>query len=363
MFGFGSHKSVDHSAQLSEQLTAALASEMTLRIQGGNTKAFYGNPCEGEVMDMSAHQGIVDYEPTELVITARAGTSLSVIEETLAQHRQMLPFEPPHLGKKATLGGAIACGLSGPRRAYAGAARDFVLGTKVLTGRGEVLSFGGQVMKNVAGYDVSRLMVGAMGTLGILLEVSLKVLPSPPQETTLALELTMDEAIRAMNSWASKPLPISATGYLDGQLFVRLSGTQRAVDAARQQMGGEAAAEAEDFWLSLREHSHEYFRDDMPLWRLSLAADTHHLKLPAASRDAWLLEWGGAQRWLKSEAPAEEIRAVVSALGGHATLFRGETSGDVFQRLPEPLMAVQRKLKAAFDPKGILNPGRLYRAF
>jgi glycolate oxidase FAD binding subunit len=257
----------------------------------------------------------------------------------------------------ATVGGCVAAGLSGPRRATAGAVRDFVLGVKLLSGSGEILNFGGQVMKNVAGYDVARLMAGALGTLGLLLEVSLKVLPKPPAEATLRLELPQDKAIEAMNRWGGQPLPISATCWNDGLLTVRLSGARAAVAAARGKIGGEAVDGADAFWHAVREQQDDFFSGEAALWRLSLPSKAAPLSLPGEP----LIEWGGALRWLTFDGPAAVVREAASQAGGHATLFRGsDKSCGAFQPLPAPLMQIHRNLKRNFDPQGLFNPGRLY---
>ena len=348
----------DIAEQLRERVLAAAVGKTPLRIRGGGTKDFYGNPPVGELLDTAAHAGLVAYEPTELVVTARCGTPLAELEAALEEQGQMLAFEPPHFCEGATVGGCVALGLSGPRRATAGSARDFVLGVKVLDGKGEILNFGGQVMKNVAGYDVSRLMAGALGTLGLLLEVSLKVLPKPHAEATLRLELPQDKAIEAMNRWGGQPLPLSATCWADDLLTVRLSGARAAVAAAREKMGGENVADADSFWRGVREQQSGFFSGEAALWRLSLPSKTPPLVLPGAQ----LIEWGGAQRWLKSDAPAAALREAAAQAGGHATLFRGgDKSAGVFQPLPEPLMQIHRSLKRNFDPQGLFNPGRLYR--
>ena len=350
----------DITEALRERVLAAAVDKQPLRIRGGGTKDFYGNPPEGEPLETAGHAGIVAYEPTELVVTVRAGTRLAELEAALAEQGQMLAFEPPHFGD-ATVGGCVAAGLSGPRRATAGAARDYVLGVKLLSGSGEILNFGGQVMKNVAGYDVSRLVTGAMGTLGLLLEVSLKVLPKPHAEATLRLELPQDKAIEAMNRWGGQPLPLSATCWNDGLLSVRLSGARAAVAAARERIGGEAVAGAEGFWHALREQQDGFFSGEAALWRLSLPSKAAPLNLPGSP----LIEWGGAQRWLKSDAPAAAmLREAAARAGGHATLFRGgDKSMGVFQPLPEPLLQIHSKLKRTFDPQGLFNPGRLYSGF
>lgn len=351
----------DISVSLQERVQEAQASNTSLCLRGSGSKDFLGREPQGELLDLSGHRGIINYEPTELIITARSGTTLKEIEKTLAEHNQMLAFEPPYFGEHATLGGTIACNLSGPYRPYSGAARDFLLGTKLLNGKAEIMSFGGEVMKNVAGYDVSRLMAGAMGTLGIMLEVSLKVLPRPDQETTLVMKgPSARAALDLMHSWARLPHPISATSYQDEQLYVRLSGTPDSVRAARELIGGEEQEPefTQQYWEAIKNHRHEFFDTPQPLWRLSVASDTRPIKLDGD----WLYEWGGAQRWLACEASPEAVYQAASEAGGHATLYRNGTHSDqVFQPLPSGLMQIHRQLKKAFDPGGILNPGRMYQ--
>lgn len=360
----------DISGQLAETVRGAAAHNTALAIVGGGTKAFYGHETDGRTLDISGHRGILSYEPTELVVTARVGTPLAEIEAALAEQNQMLGFEPPHFSvaasegsrpspreSGATLGGTIACGLSGPRRPWAGSARDFVLGTKILNGQGDILRFGGQVIKNVAGFDVSRLMAGALGTLGVLLEISLKVIPRPEQELTLAFEMPAGPAIEAMNAWSARPLPLSAACHLGDTLYIRMSGAGAALRAARARLGGASVEAAETLWQELREHRRPFFDGDVPLWRLSVPPAAPPLNLPGK----WLTDWGGAQRWLKSDAPAAEIRQAATTAGGHALLFRGgDRASGVFQPLPPALRALHRRLKQAFDPQRILNPGRLY---
>jgi glycolate oxidase FAD binding subunit len=334
---------------LSGRIREAADRKLALRLRGGGSKDFYGNPPRGEVLDTRAYAGIAAYEPSELVLTARCGTALSEIEAALNETGQCLPFEPPHFGA-ATFGGCIAAGLSGPRRASAGALRDFVLGVKLIDGRGRVLQFGGQVMKNVAGYDISRLVAGSLGTLGLIAEASLKVLPRPPVELTLRLELDEAQALDAMNRWAGQPLPISATAWHAGVLAVRLSGSEAAVSGAVQRIGG---AEVDYPWHAIREQTHPFFAGDGALWRLSVPSVTAPLGLPGAQ----LIEWGGALRWTRSG----DVRETAKRAGGHATLFRGADQGaGAFAPLAPVLMRLHRALKGAFDPAGILNPGRLY---
>ena len=340
-----------------ERIRAAHANSTPLIIQGGGSKTFYGNADEGEVLSTRVLTGVVDYQPKELVLTARAGTPLAEIEALLAEQNQMLAFEPPHFGGAATLGGCIAAGLSGPRRPYAGAARDFVLGVRLIDGTGQPLRFGGQVIKNVAGYDVSRLMVGALGTLGLITEVSLKVLPRPVAEATLLFEMPQERALKTMNQWAGRPLPVSATYWHNDELMVRLSGAQAAVKAARQQLGGEVFAEGSEFWAAVREQRLGFFRDAATVWRLSLPSTAGAIELPGAQ----VVEWGGSLRWLKSDAEPHVLRGAVEAAGGHATRFRGgDRRADVFHPLSPALAQIQRNLKQSFDPNGIFNPGRMY---
>ncbi|HET9403669.1 MAG TPA: glycolate oxidase subunit GlcE [Burkholderiales bacterium] len=345
--------------QLAAAIREAAAQKKPLCVRGGGTKDFYGGAPRGSRLDTTAYRGIVSHEPTELVITARAGTPLAEIESALLEKGQMLAFEPPHFGAGATLGGCIATGLSGPRRAYAGSARDFVLGVRMLDGKGGDLKFGGQVMKNVAGYDVSRLVTGALGTLGVLLEVSLKVLPRPASETTLNFGCGEAEAIALMNQWAARPLPVTATAFRNEELGVRLSGASVAVEAAIAKLGGTKVdpRQAVQFWTGVREQSDPFFSGEQPLWRLSVKPTTPPLGLPGQQ----LIEWGGALRWLKSGADPGTIRDAATRAGGHATLFRGgDKSAGVFQPLAPALMKLHRDLKRAMDPAGILNPGRLY---
>jgi glycolate oxidase FAD binding subunit len=346
----------DRTEALQAAVASAFAAGNGLRLRGGGTKDFYGRRPAGALLEVGEHQGLVAYEPTELVLTARAGTRLDALEALLAEHRQILAFEPPHFGPGATLGGTIACGFSGPRRPYAGAARDFVLGVRVINGRGEVLRFGGQVMKNVAGYDVARLMVGALGTLGLLLEVSVKVLPAPASEVTLVQEQDARQAVETMNRLAGRPLPLSAAAHWDGRLYLRLSGSASAVAAAARTLGGEPGPDG--IWADLREHRLPFFAGEQALWRVSVPPAA----APGGSGE-WLLDWGGAQRWLRSDAPAPTVQAQAVAAGGHASVFRGgDREAAVFQPLPEGLAALHQRLKQAFDPRGILNPGRLYPA-
>jgi len=364
----------DLTQQWSERIQSAATSGQALRWRGGGSKDFYGQQLAGEIVDTRGHCGIVAYEPSELVITARSGTALRDIEAALAGEGQILGFEPPHFGPQAnnathathaTLGGCIAAGLSGPRRAAVGAVRDFVLGLRLLDGAGRMLKFGGQVMKNVAGFDVSRLMAGSLGTLGLFLDISLKVLPKPRAELSLRFEMPQCNALDTLNGWAGKSLPISASCWCAEELVVRLSGAHTAVDAARRQLGGEAlhTAEATACWTGWREQQADFFAGELPLWRLAVPSVVPPLQLHGEQ----LIEWGGSLRWLKSGAAAESIRQAAAQVGGHATLFRAaqdrKQEAGVFHPLPHQMLALQRRIKHSFDPHGICNPGRMYREF
>lgn len=352
--------------ELIEGFRARILERKPLRIRGGGSKDFYGGPLAGEVLDTRSHAGIVSYEPTELVVTARAGTPLAELESALAARRQFLACEPPRFSA-ATVGGAVAAGLSGPRRAAVGSLRDFVLGVRLMDGEGRIHRFGGEVMKNVAGFDVSRLLAGSLGTLGLILEVSLKVLPLPLGDASLRFDLPQDKALEALNRWAGRPLPLVASAWDEGVLSIRLSGAQAAVSAACAALGGELMDEgvAADYWQGLREQTAQFFTADeqAPLWRLSLPSVAPPLDLPGAT----LIEWGGAQRWLRLDAAAGLLRDAATRAGGHATLFRGgraeQRAGGVFTPLAPALMEIHRRLKQRFDPYGVFNPGRLYPEF
>ena len=344
----------DDSAALLEQVSQALQNATPLRIQGSNSKVFLGRIVAGEVLDTRSHRGIVSYDPTELVITARCGTPLSELAEALDQAQQMLPCEPPSFGDDATVGGMIASGLSGPRRPWAGSVRDFVLGTGVITGHGKHLRFGGEVMKNVAGYDLSRLMAGSYGALGVITEVSLKVLPKPRQCLSISLEMDSDRALLRLAQWGQQPLPISAACHDGERLHLRLEGGEGSVAAAHDRLGGERLEAS--YWTDLNEQRLRFFDEDQPIWRVSVPNNTPGLSLPGRQ----LIDWGGAQRWLKSDADASLIRAIVNEVGGHVTCYSHGLCDSPFQPLPETLLRYHRSLKQQLDPRGIFNPGRLY---
>lgn len=346
---------VDLTDQLQARVRDAADRGQALRPRGADSKAFYGRDIDAEPLELGGHTGIVSYDPSELVLTARAGTRIRDIDALLTEHGQMLPFEPPQFSDATTLGGALSSGLAGPRRPWGGAPRDLVLGVKLLDGQGQVMRFGGQVMKNVAGYDVSRLMAGALGTLGVLLEISVKVLPRPPLERTLVLEKERPNALDLMRDLANRPAPLSGACHHDGRLYLRMTGNQAGVDEWSARIGGERGDG--QFWADLRDQRLDFFRDQQPLWRLSLP--------PAAPRlnceQTVIVDWAGAQRWVHCDAPAEQIRNQAAAHDGHATLFRhGDHRGEVFHPLDAVRRRLHRALKQVFDPHNILNPGRLY---
>ena len=353
--------------EFQERIRSAAAQGGALQIQGQGSKAFYGELPKGELLDVSGFAGVSSYEPSELVITAKAGTPIRELEALLAEQGQHLAFEPPRFGGRGTVGGMVASGLSGPTRASQGALREHVLGLSLLNGRAELLNFGGTVMKNVAGYDVSRLMAGSLGVLGLILEVSLKVMPQPLARATVRFELGQSQALNQLNRWGGKPLPIQASAWWDGALLLRLAGAAAAVRAAQQELGGEPIPEAlaQPFWDGLRDHNDEFFAGaaravagGATLWRLSLPQTAPALQLPGEQ----LIEWGGGQRWVTTPLPAAQMREAALAVGGHASIFlcRDAHRHGVFAPPSEALLRIQRGLKQSFDPDRVFNPGRLY---
>jgi len=367
-----------------EQILQAAKNKMPLSIEGGATKAWYGNANTYTKLDTRTYSGILEYQPEELVITACAGTPLKEIEAALKEKNQVLAFEPPHFGEHATFGGAIAAGLAGPGRISVGNFRDFVLGTRILDGKGQDLSFGGQVMKNVAGYDVSRLIPGSMGTLALLLEASVKILPKPAATATIRCQIPQERALRILNEWAGQPLPLSASCWIgntsgDGQLTIRLAGAAAAIKAAIPLMSALVNASeldpqsAEVFWNDLREHqlpSFENLAADQTLYRLALPAACGPITIPGVSNEI-VLEWHGQQRWIKAagdEATFTLIKQLATSHGGHATRFKlGSNVNPAFQRFTllseqahsKALEAVQERLRSAFDPAGVFATKRL----
>jgi len=355
--------------RLIDRVQSARAQRAPLSIRGHGSKDFYGERPGGEPLDMTVLAGISHYEPTELVVTARAGTPLVELEAALAEHGQCLAFEPPRFAVRGspagTVGGMVAAGLAGPARVAVGGVRDFVLGAAVLNADGEVLRFGGEVMKNVAGYDVARVLAGSLGVLGPIVEVSLKVLPRPPARTTLRFEWLEPRALQQLQQWAGQPLPLRASAWWNGMLVVQLAGAAAAVHAATQTLGGERvdAAAADAFWGGLRDQHDEFFaaadeavRNGATLWRLSVAGSAP----PLAVAGEQLIEWHGALRWVVNQADAATMRALAATHGGHATEFRGPKRDGVFTPLPPPLARIHSELKARFDPDRLFNPGRLY---
>lgn len=349
----------DRTRELQQSVLQAIDNQTPLVIRGGGSKDFLSPTSTDNTLSTASHEGIISYQPTELVLTARASTRLTDIEAALAEAGQMLPFEPPHFSDEATFGGAIASGLSGPIRPYTGSARDFVLGCKIINGKGQILQFGGQVMKNVAGYDVSRLMVGAMGTLGLLLEISIKVLPAYPEQLCLVQPREHRDALRFMRILSSQSLPITGLAYDGENVRLRLAGATTAVKAAGRKLGGERHSH-DDFWLALKEQSHRFFQGQQPLWRLSLPPATPWLD----QAEKQLLDWGGGLRWFKSHEKPGRIFQLAADLGGHAQLFRGAKPGQPrSQTMSSVMQALHRNIKLSFDPQQIFNPGSPYRGF
>jgi FAD/FMN-containing dehydrogenase len=352
--------------RLTGRINEAREQRLALDIRGGGTKKFYGGSAAGAPLDVTELCGITSYEPTELVVTARAGTRLDELEAVLQERGQCLPFEPPRFAQGGTVGGMVAAGLSGPARANAGSVRDHVLGATMLNGRGELLSFGGQVAKNVAGYDAARLLAGSLGIFGVICEVSIKVLPFSAASATLTFEWDEARSLAQLRRWAAQPLPINASAWHGGRLWVRLAGARAAVSAACTRLGGEqmAAEDAKTWWLGVRDQRGGYFAlnaDDLTrgeaLWRLSVTSVTPALALPGPQ----FIEWGGALRWCRTAAPAAILRDAAARAGGHATLMRGvDKSAGAFAPLSAVLLRVHQNLKQAFDPASIFNPGRLY---
>lgn len=349
----------DITAQLIEQVQSAYGSAAPISIQGGGSKQFLGREISGEPLRVAENRGIISYHPTELVMTARCGTPIEEINRTLAEYGQQCQFESPSFNGQATVGGTLACNLSGPARPWQGSIRDAVLGVRLINGRGEDLKFGGQVMKNVAGYDVSRLQAGAFGTLGVITEVSFKVMPAPAATTTLVIAMDVTEAIGQMNRLSGRPLPITGSCWLDDALYLRLAGASRAVECSAAELGGESMEEgaAANFWQGVGEQRLDYFQGDLPLWRFSLNSNA---PIPSLEEE-WLIDWGGAQRWIRGHFERRHLEAIAEEARGQLTLYRhGDRSGECFHTPSAIQQRLQKNLKDSFDPKGVLNPGRLY---
>jgi len=354
----------DQTTALQHQIISAYKHNTACKIVGGDSKQFIGNETSGELISTQQHKGVISYDASELVCTVRSGTTLNEIRQTLDEQNQMLAFEPPAFTENTTIGGTIACNSSGPARAYSGAARDFVLGSKIINGKGEILQFGGQVMKNVAGYDASRLMAGAYGTLGLILEVSLKVLPKNSHQTTIKIGQPVNTAIETINKLSAKNLPISASCYLDHHLYIRLSSSEKNTQAASQLICKETAGTEIDnsdlFWQQIRDQKNDFFKTDSPVTRLSLPATCQNIEFDGEQ----LIEWGGALRWLKSSQTIDDIRQSVASKNGHAIAYKNfDKQTAYFHPLDAGLNTIHQRLKQAFDPAGILNPGRLYKEF
>ncbi len=341
-----------------EQIVVARATGSSIKIRGGGSKEhFCGRDIEGEILSLAEHHGIINYDPNELVLTALAGTTLTELNAALDNKDQQLSFEPPHFSEAATLGGTLACNQSGPARPWAGSIRDMVLGVRLINGKGEHLRFGGQVMKNVAGYDVARLQAGALGCLGIITEVSLKIIPKSETSLTLVKELSESSAIRLMNELAGLPRPLSGATWVDGQLYLRLSGTENAILGTAKKWGGEKLKEADVFWQNLREHQLSFFKPASALWRFSIRSTAK----PVMPGSETVIDWAGAQRWLRGDYEFGQMQKLATQAGGHVTLFRGgDRNAEVRHPLSQVEQQLQKRLKLAFDPQGILNPGRLY---
>ena len=347
----------DIQAELIHSVELAIKDNRPISIHGSGSKTFLGNSSVGKPMNVSHHKGIIDYEPSELFITARCGTSLHEIESTLRNNDQILPFEPPCYASTDTIGGTIACGLSGPRRAYSNSIRDCILGTHIINGKAEYLVFGGSVMKNVAGYDASRLMCGAFGTLGIITQASLRVSPKPQHEMTTVLEYSQSEAITQLNQWTQSHLPISASFFHNNQLFIRLEGLENSVVKSMNTIGGETLSSSEEFWQSIKNHHHDFFKSELPLWKCVVPRNTP--PLPIAGQTC--VEWSGGLRWLISDESPEVITKTCIQAKGSATLFSAKIKPNEFlPDLPPSLKKLHRNIKVAFDPDNILNPGRQY---
>lgn len=351
----------DQTRQLLAQVEDAIARKAPLAIQGGGSKGFMGRGLRGEPLSLAEHSGVVSYQPVELVLTARSGTRLDEIDQVLAENGQRLAFEPPRFTGADTLGGTLACNLSGPGRPWQGSVRDHVLGLRLISGRGEHLRFGGQVMKNVAGYDASRLQAGALGTLGVITEISLKVLPAPAMEQTLSVERSLADALTLMNQLAGQPKPLSGACWVKGRLYLRLSGASSAVKATagqwRQQYGVQEIGPELNFWTQLRDQQLDFFQRERPLWRFSVNPT---IAMPELGEQC-LVDWGGAQRWYRGESTLSEMAALAARAGGQVSLFRGgDRSAEVMHPQPAPLRTIQKRLKAAMDPHGLFNPAHLY---
>lgn len=364
----------DHSQALASQVQQAFKDQQILAVQGNGSKAFLTHAVAGQTISTTAHQGIISYFPSELTITVRSGTLLSEVKQALADKGQMLAFEPPQFSPQATIGGTIAAGLSGPARPFYGSARDFVLGCRIINGQGDILQFGGEVMKNVAGYDLSRLICGSYGTLGILLDVSLKLLPLPVQQKTICFALDSEAFTKQIKDFLMAGHPLTAAAYTKGQVYIRLGGSEQGVDFAMQSIQKymleqqiQTREADNNFWTELNEQSLDFFKASQPLWRISLANITPEFSRNLLADDQFLIDWGGALVWLYSNQNSDNIRQFTQACGGHAQLFRSnnmtadrEKSISRQQTLTPAMLKIHQQIKQAMDPQRILNPGCIY---
>ena len=355
---------MDISKQLQKQILDAALDNQALQIIGNNTKAFYGrsekNQGESGVLPLNVaeHSGILDYQPAELTITARAGTPLSEIISLLTEHQQMLPFEPPVFENKATLGGCVASAMTGPRRPWTGAVRDYLIGTRILTGEGKEIRLGGKVMKNVAGYDLFRPMAGALGTLGLMLDITLKLLPLPEREVCYYMLTDTNNMTQILRDLRSRSMPVSGASYHQGQFLLRLSGSMSSIDDATNYLPAEMKETDIVYWQDLNEHRLSFFDDSSPLYRLVVPANAPYDTISGEC----IVDWGGALRWIKTPLQFGELQQHAGDLGGSASIYRNGTHGEeVFSPLPDQLLDLHKRIKKVMDPAGILNPGRLYR--